>query len=367
MSRRGWLVLAVAAIVALAAAGFVAARELDVRDMLGLRSAAPIRIDACRSAQDVVLPFGTESASGRWRPLPQSPTVQDEPRAAAVGGVVYIAGGLEQKRPGATLTSIDTFVAYDPKRRTYEHLPRLPLRVDHPGLVSVGDSLYLIGGYHDGIPLDSVFRYTPATGEWVKLAPMPTARGFLTAAAIGKRIYAVGGVTERTKYQSDVRVQPSQALEIYDVTSDTWSRGRGLPTPTQHAGGASAGGKLYVVGGRRVGDLSVDVAQRYDPATDTWRELPPLPLGSGGLQAVSDGRRVVAIGGGDDHEHWVTPATWAFDPAADRWQRLADLSVARHGHAAAAIGTTAYTFGGSPCPGFGVTATGETLELDSGR
>jgi N-acetylneuraminic acid mutarotase len=360
-------VLSVAAVAALAAAGFVAARALDVRDLLGIRSAAPVPIDACRSAQDVVLPFGFESASGRWHPLPPSPVAQDEPRAAAVGRVVYIAGGLEQKRPGGPLTSIDTFVAYDTKSRTYERLPRLPVRVDHPAVVSVADSLYLVGGYHDGIPLDSLYRYAPDTGRWTKLAPMPTARGFLAAAAIGNRVYAIGGVAERTTYDSDIQVQPSAALEIYDIASDTWSGGRDLPTPTQHAGAASADGKLYVVGGRRPGDLSVDIAQRYDPATDDWHELPPLPLGSGGLQAVSDGRRVIAIGGGDDDEYWVTPATWAYDPGVNRWQRLADLRVARHGHAAAAVGATAYTFGGAPCPGFGVTASGEALELGDRR
>ena len=165
MSRRRWLVLALAGIAALAVAGFVAARALDVRDLLGLRSvsSAPPLIDSCRSAQDVVLPFGSESASGRWRALPPSPIAQDEPRAAAVGHVVYIAGGLEQRRPGGPLTSIGTFVAYDAKTRTYERLPRLPTRVDHPAFVAVDDSVYLIGGYHDGIPLDTLLRYTPGT------------------------------------------------------------------------------------------------------------------------------------------------------------------------------------------------------------
>ena len=52
------------------------------------------------------------------------------------------------------------------------------------------------------------------------------------------------------------------------------------------------------------------------------------------------------MGGGDDDEQWVTPATWALDVERNTWRRLADLNVARHGHAAAAVGPDVFVFGG---------------------
>ena len=76
---------------------------------------------------------------------------------------------------------------------------------------------------------------------------------------------------------------------------------------------------------------------------------------------------LVAIGGGDDAEAWVTPATWALDADEGGWHRLADLNVARHGHGAAAVGSEVFVFGGAPCPGYGVTDAVESLKPTAGR
>ena len=60
---------------------------------------------------------------------------------------------------------------------------------------------------------------------------------------------------------------------------------------------------------------------------------------------------VLAIGGGDDEEQWVTPAAWALAPGDSKWRRLADLNVSRHGHAAAAVDSGVFVFGGGTVPG----------------
>ena len=69
------------------------------------------------------------------------------------------------------------------------------------------------------------------------------------------------------------------------------------------------------------------------------------------------------MGGGDDAEGWVTPATCSFEPTTDRRSRLADLRTARHHHAAAASGSDVYVFGGAPCPDYGRTDSVEKLTL----
>jgi N-acetylneuraminic acid mutarotase len=357
MTRRTF-VLAASGLVAIALAAFLAARTFDVRGLLGLRTAASAELDGgCRSAQNVLLPFGLESPDGRWQMLPPAPIAQDELRAAASGGLVYVGTGLEQRRPGADLTSTNAFFVFDPKRKTYSRLPPLPRRVDHPALVATGGNLYLIGGFHDGRPTADAFMYSTATGEWTTLPSMPTPRGSPASAAIGEKIYVVGGVGNYLTEEAE----PVATLEIYDIATRRWSTGPTMPTPRHHAGAAVVGGEFYVVGGRGKDDLSLAAAERFDPVTNRWRSISPLPLGAGGLAAVAVAERVIAVGGGDDDEAWVTPATWAFDPASDRWQRLADLSVARHGHAAAALGNTAYVFGGAPCPGYAETDSAESL------
>ena len=347
MSRRTALLVA-AGVVVLVALG-AGAKLINVRAVLGIEETASG--GPCPDPEDVLLPRGIPSPAGRWRLLPPLPVPHDELRAATVGSLIYIGSGLEERRPGAPLTSTDIFIVFDPQQSTYRRLPPLPRRVDHPALVGVRGGLYLIGGYHDGQPISEAFRYSPRTGEWTKLAPLPTARGAPTAAAIGGQIYVVGGSTVYHTNAS-ANVSATDTVEIYDVATGRWSRGPDMPTARHHAGAAVVGGRLYVVGGRRPGALSLEVAERFDPRTNRWEKLPSLPLGAGGLAVVAAGNRVVALGGGDDGEDWVTPATWSFDPDSNRWQRLADLRLSRHGHAAAALGPDAYAFGGSPCPGY---------------
>ncbi len=74
---------------------------------------------------------------------------------------------------------------------------------------------------------------------------------------------------------------------------------------------------------------------------------------------------VIAIGGGDDRQRWVTPAAWSFDPRRNRWIRLPDLRLARHGFGAAVVGQRIYVFGGAPCAGFGTTGAAESLAIPS--
>lgn len=56
-------------------------------------------------------------------------------------------------------------------------------------------------------------------------------------------------------------------------------------------------------------------AAAYDPATDTWRELPDTPEPVIDAQAWWTGDDLIVVGGGH---------TFALDPASDAWRRLGD-------------------------------------------
>jgi N-acetylneuraminic acid mutarotase len=280
--------------------------------------------------------------------------LSDEIRAATVGRLVYVGSGL--RYVGRTARSLDDLFSFDPSTGAFRRLPRLPERLDHVALVGVDGALYVIGGFRGSLPVASAWRFDPGSRRWTALPPMRVARGAPAAAAVGDRIFVVGG-------SRGGRDEPrsSAVLEVFDVRTGRWSRGPDMPTARHHHGAAALGGRIYVAGGRTDDDLSTDAVERFDPATGRWERLASLPLGVGGLAVVSTPRDVVAVGGGDDREHWVTPATWAFRPATGGWRRLADLETARHGHAAAVVGDAIYVLGGAPCPGYGHTDTVESL------
>src|SRR5262249_61881892 len=114
---------------------------------------------------------------------------------------------------------------------------------------------------------------------------------------------------------------------VLDLDGGTsWGTAAPLPNPRDHLGYAGLGGKAYAVGGQHLDETSTNQAEvdAYDPATDTWTPVAPLPIPTGHNHTstfVLNGRVVVAGGetngarfpadvrGDDPHAHIsVAPA-----------------------------------------------------------
>src|SRR5262249_61593074 len=92
-------------------------------------------------------------------------------------------------------------------------------------------------------------------------------------------------------------------------------------------------------------------AAAYDPATDTWRRIAPLPASRGGATAIWDGRELL-VGGGAGAPEGGKPAPlstigFAYDPATNRWRLLPPMESGRFANAAAWTGKTLLLWGGA--------------------
>ena len=84
----------------------------------------------------------------------------------------------------------------------------------------------------------------PAPGQgpaWRRLAPVPSQRTEVAAAAVGGRIWVLGG------YGSDGTTLAT--AEVFDTGAGSWSRGPDLPVAVNHAMAATLDGALYIAGG----------------------------------------------------------------------------------------------------------------------
>jgi N-acetylneuraminic acid mutarotase len=159
-------------------------------------------------------------------------------------------------------------------------------------------------------------------GIWTTKAPMPGGvRGEVSAVVYDNKLYAVGG---------NVASNAVPRNEGYDPASNSWRMLAPMPVARDHLGIAVLNGKIYTFGGfvKTVhAGAGTDVFE-YDIASDTWRARAPLktPLGGTGA-AVIDGKIHVLGGRGLDG---VTAATHAvYDPATDTWSDAAPLPKAR--------------------------------------
>ncbi|HEX5927960.1 MAG TPA: kelch repeat-containing protein [Solirubrobacterales bacterium] len=368
MDLRGARLLAAvaAAMLVVFAFGILAATNAidlpgDWKARLGLEERVPDI--PCRVGLYRKDPPSPRPLPGRWQSEPAIPRTVVEGSAAAVGQTVYTFGG---SAPG----NLRTVLAFDTRNRRWTQPTALPTGLNHVQAVAHEGDVYLAGGYLEGEAATSNFwRYDPQANEWARLTPMGLPRGAAGAAAIGDRLYVAAGAPQT--FGIDDPPAPFRRLEVYDFGAGTWTTGPDAPFAVHHVNAAALAGKLYLAGGRVDEEASARGFARYDPATERWEELPPLPLGptsSSGLVAAAG--KIVVIGGDEERGWeegggWVTPTAWAFDPAANRWQRLPDLAVERHALGAAVVGNRIYAIAGGPCPGLKPTGPVGTHTVES--
>jgi hypothetical protein len=169
-------------------------------------------------------------------------------------------------------------------------------------------------------------------GGWQKGAAMSSPRSEVAAAPFRGGIAVVGGF-------SPGRV--SKRAEVYQPARRRWRSLPDLPIATNHAAAASAGGKLYVVGGYGSPRLWVRAAFVFDGKR--WRKLAPMPGPRGAAAAAVAGGKLYVLGG-------VTPrglaeTAYVLDLATGEWSTIPGPTPREH-LAAASAGGRVYALAG---------------------
>eukprot|EP00656_Telonema_subtile_P001874 TRINITY_DN10813_c0_g1_i3.p2 TRINITY_DN10813_c0_g1~~TRINITY_DN10813_c0_g1_i3.p2 ORF type:complete len:140 (+),score=15.13 TRINITY_DN10813_c0_g1_i3:453-872(+) len=112
--------------------------------------------------------------------------------------------------------------------------------------------------------MDSMHVFDIVCGTWSTMESLPTPRYSHAFAAVGTRLYAVGGAIGFMKYLDSV--------EVLDTLSGTWSTAPPLSTPRFDHTCAVVGSLLYVVGGQKDGQC-VSWVEVLDTASGTWLTL----------------------------------------------------------------------------------------------
>jgi N-acetylneuraminic acid mutarotase len=205
----------------------------------------------------------------RWEELPGGPKAQGV-GLAAHGGMVYRVGGMQPRNAPGTAAdnhSLADCARFDPKVGKWQALPPLPDgRSSHEAVVA-GDKLVVVGGWEmKGEGADSAWADTAlvldlavAKPEW-KSIPQPFKRRALAAAAVGNKVYVLGGLGADG---GDRRV------DVLDVAAEKWTTGPALPGSDRVAFAPAA----CAVGGRLVANTSEGPVYRLTAAGDGWEKV----------------------------------------------------------------------------------------------
>jgi N-acetylneuraminic acid mutarotase len=291
--------------------------------------------------------------TGAWEKRADVPYRVQEIYPAFHKGQLYLAGGFS---PDVETQQIsDRVYIYDPVNDSWKEGPPLPEPRHHPYLVSSGERLFSFGGFVGAnggrwSASTDVLMLDESAGRWVKVADLLHPQSETVAGLINTKIYLASGRKPGGERNADWNDQVDiDQVQVFDPETYAVSAGPAAPSARNSAAGAVIDGKLYVVGGRVVGEENKTANEIFDPATQSWETLAPMPNAQGGIAAAAlDGKLYVfggeffGSGGGGVYEE-----SWVYDPAIDAWAPVTSMPVPRHGLGAVAIGDEIYVVAGA--------------------
>jgi hypothetical protein len=208
----------------------------------------------------------------------------------------------------------------------------------------VGNNTWLISGNTYWGQTGLVEKYNLSTNRsvidsgWM----IPTTVSNAGAAAIGSKIFVVGGYNKDTKEVYDL-------LQIFDTTVGTWTYGKKLPAKVMQLAVVAYNSKIYVFGGLDGYEGNVlKKAYVYDPAINAWSTLADMPTATAYAAGVKYGARIWVMGGFYGYHFGNELKTvQEYDPAANTWTAKPDLIKRRGGAAANVYGNKVFCLHGA--------------------
>jgi N-acetylneuraminic acid mutarotase len=193
-------------------------------------------------------------------------------------------------------------------------------------------------------------------GKWERKAPFPEPSEEVLGAGAGGKMYVFAGLAPVWKAKG--------LVFEYDPASDKWTEKKKMALPSHHVAFAEYQGKIYAFGGfvpPQSGPpawVPIDNAWQYDPATDEWKALAPMPTKRGAAAAAVVDGKVYVVGGattpaGIDEPavlptrpHLAVGTVEEYDIATNTWRQRRPMPTARNHLLVGAVGGKIYAIGG---------------------
>ncbi|KAK3031499.1 hypothetical protein RJ639_036013 [Escallonia herrerae] len=228
-----------------------------------------------KTGGDKLLWYALDPLSRKWQRLPLMPNVAMEDGSSR---------GLSALRRwnvvGSSIKIADAIRGWLGRKDALDQIPFCGCAI-----AAVDGCLYVLGGFSKASAMSCVWRYDPVLNVWNEVSPMSVGRAYCKTGVLNNKLFVVGGVS-----RGRGGLTPLQSAEVFDPQTSSWSPVPSMPfskaqvLPTAFladllkpiaTGMTSYRGKLYVPQSLYCWPFFVDVGgEVYDPATNTWDEMP---------------------------------------------------------------------------------------------
>jgi N-acetylneuraminic acid mutarotase len=330
----------------------------------------PMALLALLNGLTMASPIELQNQSATWEslaPIPLFPR-QEHTTVFLPPSTIAILGGIVPNEtfeiPVGT-TGLMQF--YSMTNNSWTTRAPMPLGLNHVNSAVVDGKIYVLGGLAETDSFDvnkrawravpDSWEYDPLTDSWSKLPDMPDgeARGSAAVGVYESKIYLAGGMTDLELFPNGTQRTVS-GVSVYDTILRSWVEvpelAKSIPEGRDHAGAAVVGSKMYVLGGRDLGQENprdtVFILDLCDIEAGWKTAAGRMPTPRGGVCSGVVGNKVYTFGGEGNRavESGVFDQVEVYDTLEDKWESAGTMKIPRHGTYAVGVGGKVYIPGG---------------------
>ena len=132
----------------------------------------------------------------------------------------------------------------------------------------------------------STYAYDLSTGVWSTRATRPIFDNHCSGDVVSGKFYVIGGIGSG-----------AGKVQIYNPATDSWSMGANSPVAVGAACSCVINGEIYYSGGIFNNVYTTNQHAKYNPVSNTWTTLAPMPQGRNHAPSGTDGKRFYVFGG----------------------------------------------------------------------
>ena len=239
---------------------------------------------------------------------------------ALLGKELVYAGGTTWRNQ-VKLWLSNTFV-YDLENDSWSKGPALPEPVAYGACLRTNRSLELLGGMNEHGASRKCWRLNAADREWTASGMLPEVGVFAKAEIVRGQAYLFGGC-------ANAELGGCRNSVLRRNTEGMWEKVSEMPQGSLALSATAViRDQIYLFGGcSAVAPGKVrnrEEAYRFNPLTNRWTVLHPLPMAIRGTSAVALDQRYILLAGGYDARGF-SAAAYGYDTETNQYTAVASL------------------------------------------
>jgi N-acetylneuraminic acid mutarotase len=277
-------------------------------------------------------------ATNAWTAVASMPTPKFGQQAARLAdGRVLLCGGYKTNPSNTqTVNDLAEVDIYNPTTNTWTTAAAMPKALTDHAATTLADGKILVCGGQDNEddPQSSTYIYNPTSNTWTAVASMPNGKDAHSIITLDNgSVLAINGNDNSNL---------NRLLYLYNPTTNIWNTITEATTEPNSRWGFSCtelqDNRIIFLGGVE-NNIRLSNAAIYNPTTNAWTAVAPMPTAKSKHAAVTLDDGTVFVCGGDTgaSPSAETNEAHIYSPTSDTWTAVASMPGTRSRHAAAKL------------------------------